>query len=258
MGSVNDLEEMLEFFNANRDKYIIQSIKFPFPELGIVEVTVRSNSVRMVARRKGDTLRISIPPNTQFGRLLDFLTSLRTKLPRPDTLPRYSEGTVIDCGDVSFEIRRQRHKPLHVLTTPSLPRTYLEVGSEIDIESQKATRLITSVLCKAARALAAEVLLPRAAEIARELNLRPAQWTISTGHRTLGHCSGRGVIALSCVLLFAPRHLRDYVVCHELAHLTEMNHSPRFHALCDTYCGGREKELKAELDHYKWPIHFNV
>ncbi len=43
-----------------------------------------------------------------------------------------------------------------------------------------------------------------------------------------GSCSHVGNINLSTCLLFAPDDVVDYVIIHELAHLLEMNHSPRF------------------------------
>lgn len=45
-----------------------------------------------------------------------------------------------------------------------------------------------------------------------------------------GSCSSRGNLNFSSRLLFAPPDVVDYVIIHELAHLLEMNHSPRFWA----------------------------
>ncbi|HVT51877.1 MAG TPA: M48 family metallopeptidase, partial [Dongiaceae bacterium] len=39
-------------------------------------------------------------------------------------------------------------------------------------------------------------------------------------------------LAFSWRLVFAPKHVLDYVVAHEVAHLKEMNHGPRFWKLC--------------------------
>jgi predicted metal-dependent hydrolase len=47
-------------------------------------------------------------------------------------------------------------------------------------------------------------------------------------HSNWGSCSTRGYINLSTRLLFAPQEVIDYVIIHELTHLLEMNHSPRF------------------------------
>jgi len=43
-----------------------------------------------------------------------------------------------------------------------------------------------------------------------------------------GSCSSSSNINISTRLLLAPREVQDYVFIHELAHLVEMNHSPRF------------------------------
>ena len=52
-------------------------------------------------------------------------------------------------------------------------------------------------------------------------------------------------------MLGFPDDLRDYVICHEIAHLSEMNHGEKFHKLLDSYLDGREAELVRKLHSHK-------
>jgi predicted metal-dependent hydrolase len=54
---------------------------------------------------------------------------------------------------------------------------------------------------------------------------------LSAARTRWGSCSSRSGIRLNWRLIHLPPHLGDYVAIHELAHLREMNHSPRFWAL---------------------------
>lgn len=46
-----------------------------------------------------------------------------------------------------------------------------------------------------------------------------------------GSCSGRGTLSFNWRLILAPPEILDYVVVHELCHLTYMNHSKEFWGL---------------------------
>src|SRR5215470_11797440 len=43
-----------------------------------------------------------------------------------------------------------------------------------------------------------------------------------------GSCSNTGVLSFSWRLILAPSYVLDYLAAHEVAHLVELNHSPRF------------------------------
>src|SRR5215510_617422 len=57
---------------------------------------------------------------------------------------------------------------------------------------------------------------------------RIAAITIRDPKSRWGSCSPRGQLSFSWRLILAPRHVLDYVVAHEVAHLKELNHGPRF------------------------------
>ncbi len=65
-----------------------------------------------------------------------------------------------------------------------------------------------------------------------------------------GSCSRSGNLSFSYKLALLPPHLADYVVVHELCHLGQFNHSPKFWALvAETLPNYKalRKELKGKL-----------
>lgn len=90
----------------------------------------------------------------------------------------------------------------------------------------------------------AKVLFPgRVAQHAEKMNVYPRNVRISSARFRWGSCSTRRCISLSWRLMMAPVAVIDSVMIHELAHLKEMNHSPRFWSFVRTYC--------PEYDRYK-------
>jgi len=70
---------------------------------------------------------------------------------------------------------------------------------------------------------------------------------LSNAQSRWGSCTSRGDIRLNWRLLQAPPHIINYVICHELAHLKEMNHSAKFWAVVSNlypHYKQAEKELK--------------
>lgn len=62
-----------------------------------------------------------------------------------------------------------------------------------------------------------------------------------------GSCSPQGHILLNPHLVKAPRDCIDYVILHELCHLQEHNHSPKFYQLLSQLMPAW-KSVKTRLD----------
>lgn len=65
---------------------------------------------------------------------------------------------------------------------------------------------------------------------AEKLNVRYHSMALSAATTRWGSCTAQGKIRLNWRLIHFSPLIIDYVVAHELAHLREMNHSPRFWA----------------------------
>lgn len=63
--------------------------------------------------------------------------------------------------------------------------------------------------------------------------LKPPPLRLRKMKRRWGSCSRRGIVTLNSELIRLPQTLIDYVIVHELCHLYEFNHGPRFYRLLE-------------------------
>jgi len=75
---------------------------------------------------------------------------------------------------------------------------------------------------------AKEKIVPRVKARALQLGVDAAAVKIADGHYRWGSCTTRNNVGFNWRLIKAPMFVVDYVIVHELAHLIEANHTPRF------------------------------
>ncbi len=85
---------------------------------------------------------------------------------------------------------------------------------------------------------------PLTAKISKIMGVEYNGITIRNQKTRWGSCSSKGNLNFNCLLMLAPESVRQYVVIHELCHLTHMNHSPAFWALVEKYCPNFKEEKK--------------
>jgi hypothetical protein len=158
------------------------------------------------------------------------------------------------------KIRRQKRKTIMIRPIPG----YLEVfiPTYADPNDPQVQRFISSYLKKNRGRLPQapteqtprDDILQMVAHYAGLMNLHPKRVTLREMHRRWGSCTERATVTLNTRLSWLPRHIVEYVVCHELAHLQELNHGPQFWALVALHMpdyAQREAELR-EIEKTFW------
>lgn len=132
-----------------------------------------------------------------------------------------------------------------VVRRPAAVSVVLPAG--FDCSDPRRQEWLRRVLVSVLREQAARMLPPRLSVWADRYGLHPRAVHIKHVRSRWGSCSSLGHINLSLWLLLAPSRLIDYVLKHELAHLREMNHGPRFWQLLDTMTDCSARQLDREM-----------
>ncbi len=160
---------------------------------------------------------------------------------RARSAPRYVDGGHIRLLGRRVTLRcnpyTDRYKRTH----------YLLAGDELWIAGPRANEpawveaKVTAWLKQQARYLF-EI---RLATYGDALGRHASSWALSSARSRWGSCSHDGKILLSWRLIHFPLQIIDYVIAHEVAHLAQMNHGPRFWATLEKilpdYQGARDE-----------------
>ncbi|WP_284422070.1 MULTISPECIES: SprT family zinc-dependent metalloprotease [unclassified Bradyrhizobium] len=79
---------------------------------------------------------------------------------------------------------------------------------------------------------------------AEQLGVKVKRLSIRDQSSRWGSCTSAGSLSFSWRLILAPAFVLDYLAAHEVAHLIEMNHSPRFWKVCGKICSSVERAKK--------------
>lgn len=226
-----------------------------------VKIIHRARAKRFIGRRLADgTIQITVPAGLSYRDAAETIDRLIRRIEK--SVPAaaaggtgmFHDGMVVENDLIKFRISTKGASRGRIIALRSDKAWTITVGEGWVFGLPATDAAISRAMLRVAVAISPAYIIPEAKTIAREIGKEPHYWKTGRGLRTLGTCHADGSITLSSALMFLPPELREYVVCHELAHLTEMNHSADFHRLCDSYCGGRERSLADALKHFRWPI----
>ncbi len=159
----------------------------------------------------------------------------RQKIQEYATKRIYTEGGWFPLLGIDYEIRFS-HRILVFDNAFIVPR-----GNE-----QAVRKSLESIYrCEANRIISQKVKM-----LAERFQINYTQVKINGAEGRWGSCTIRGNLNFSWRLILFPESNVDYVICHELAHRKELNHSPRFWAEVQRMCPDYQEQKTFMRDNY--------
>lgn len=198
--------------------------------LGVpVSIRVNARARRLLLRvdASSRSVELVLPHGVPAEHGLKFLAAHRGWIAaRLDALPppvQFIEGATVPVLGVMHRICRA--------SDPAAPPVIILDG-EIRVRGapEHVARRVRDHLMRLARAELSRRARIYAAQIGKPITKVGVRDTKSRW----GSCSATGALSFSWRLILAPEAIVDYVVAHEVAHLAEMNHGPRFWRLVRT------------------------
>ena len=118
------------------------------------------------------------------------------------------------------------------------------------VETNETGNIMTKTMAKEAYAKAEDVLDEKVQKVADKLKLEYNGIKISRANKSWGSCSKNQCLYFSYRLVFLPEHLIEYVIIHQMVHLTFPIHGENYSKLLETYCSNY-KVLELELKEYE-------
>lgn len=190
----------------------------------------------------GQALRVTVPPGLRPSEVDRFLDRhrdwLELKLARLPDRPQVRAGVKIPLRGTPHLIvhRPGKRGTVAVACEDGAPALHIH-GEEADLP-----RRLADFLKREARRDIEPLVAKHTASVGRRAKAIRFKDTSSRW----GSCTADGALSFSWRIMMAPPTVIDYLVAHEVAHLREMNHGPKFWALCRELCP-RTDEARAWL-----------
>lgn len=225
-------------------------------EFGEIHLRYDTRAVRCIFRVKSGHLQVTLPVGVHPNEVIPVLEkkrgALRRLLAQTPAVGQVAAGKTIATRIFDITINTYHGEKILYSMHGGILNIFLP--EKADTTSPQVSEKIKKRIMLFVKQGAAPYLKARLDTVAGRLGLKYKAFSLTSGRRILGKCDSSGNIKLSYYLLFYPEELIDYVICHELAHLSVMNHGEAFHKLCNKYCGGREKELSSRIRRFRQPL----
>jgi len=210
----------------------------------------RSTRIRITVKSQG--VSVTLPTSIPYAEAIRFVEAKAGWILEQQS--KLASGLPVITPETEFTTKFHRLK----INRGNFPKVFNRIGDGIiqffipekyDYRMPVIQDFIKKTLVEVMR-LEAKTYLPRRVdELARKHGLRYKRVFVKNASTRWGSCSSENNINLNLHLMRLPDHLTDYIILHELAHIVEKNHSPRFWKLLGEMVENPQK-LRKEMKQY--------
>ena len=205
------------------------TIDFDFP----VEIIRTDRKLSASIQFDGDTIKVTVPKSLSDKRVQDLIrekkTWIKQKIKLHSELPPFKPKEYVNGESFTYLGRNYRlKKVLEGSEEVKINHGYIEITVPQNLLKEKMDNFIMSSLTKWYEQNALTRLREKTNRYSSILGIEPRSIKVKNYRSQWGSCSISGDISYNWRIIIAPHRIVDYVVVHELCHILEKNHSPRY------------------------------
>ena len=207
-------------------------MNFDFP----IEIIRTERSKSASIEIEDDTVKVTVPQNLSDLRIEELIKNrtvwIRQKLKIQTETIRPKDKEYVNGETFSYLGRNYRLKCLSGGSGGSgeakLTNGYLTVWLTKDASGAAVGGCVRQSLQQWYQARALEKLKEKTKRYSAILGVSPQSVGVKEYKARWGSCSSSGDVTYNWRIIMAPHHIVDYIVVHELCHLLEHNHGPKY------------------------------
>ncbi len=200
----------------------------------ILRRSARARRISLRVSRLDGKVTLTLPKQVSEREALDFARSKEDWLRR--NLANRPEGVLVAHGsEVPFQ-----GDMLPVLAGRGRSVSMTDEGFQVPGNAARVGVRLQSFLKEEAR----RRLVAASDHYSDRLGRQYTKFTLRDTRSRWGSCTSEGGLMYSWRLIMAPEEVLNYVAAHEVAHLAQMNHSPKFWAIVEKLYGPHQAERR--------------
>ncbi|MDA9224706.1 M48 family metallopeptidase [Tateyamaria sp.] len=204
-------------------------MNFDFP----IEIIRTDRSKSASIEIEDDIVKVVVPKNLSDQRIADLIrnrtTWIRQKLKIHTETIRSKPKEYVNGECFTYLGRNYRLKCIRGTSGQvKLKHGYLNVPVGADISESDLGRPVRQSLYQWYQTRALEKLKDKTKRYASILGVNPQSVDVKEYKARWGSCSSSGDVTYNWRIIIAPHQIVDYIVVHELCHLLEHNHGPKY------------------------------